>query len=443
MESFALIVLYLLILIALASFVHKRLLINGFPGAYNGFVLGSILYYVIVPIILIIFKSYYLNQAGDWRYNQLLHFVYGYDVKLSNILFAIGGLIIGMIAFHFGYALSRKSRNNNIINYLIIEENKLIIKKAALTTFIIGSIAIFIYISAFGGLKNTLQLSEVLRQHYSSISDYGLSSVYSYFLILSGALSLAPVLLYLNAKNTQRKGDYFLFYCSLIIAFIYMLINSGKSAFLRLAIVFIYIFMFEKRIKNKWVYFIIIIALGLPIMDVLDAVFAQESVVFALKNFNYLYLVREFSIPTELSYNMNAIVERYGYLYFKNLITDFLDILPGLQFEQSFRNTSEFVRGPNWMNLGGTPNDVLTYGFLQYRYIGVFVIWLIWGGICGWLDTLISRIYDNRGKHVLAIFVCMNVFSVITCADISSTILYNLSFVIVSYVLWRYSKSIN
>ena len=272
--------------------------------------------------------------------------------------------------------------------------------------------------------------------------DYGMSGIYSYFLILSGALTVTPLLFYLAWKNSHKTSDLIWSLFAFVLAAVYLLINSGKSAILRLGIIIFYMILHERKVKRKWFWFALVIMLGLPIMDILDALFAQQSISEAFKNFNYnyLYLAREFAIPTELNYNMNEIVQRYGYLYFKNLVTDFLDILPGLQFEASFTNTSEFMRGVNWMRLGGTPNDVLTYGFLQFRYIGVFVIWLLWGMISGWLDNMIGRINNERGRRMISIIVCMNMFSVITCADISSTILYNLSFILIALVLWRYNK---
>jgi len=416
---------------------------NRFPGAYNGFIMGCLLYYGFIPFIFIIFKGFYLNQAGDWRYSQILQYIYGPNVNFENILLTIGGLLVGLVGLNFGYKIKRRFNNvanNEYISTALDDGFISVIRRTAYVTLVLGGFAIVIYVSAFGGLNRALQLAEVLRQHYSSMSDYGMSGIYSYFLILSGALTVTPLLFYLAWKNSHKTSDLIWSLFAFVLAAVYLLINSGKSAILRLGIIIFYMILHERKVKRKWFWFALVIMLGLPIMDILDALFAQQSISEAFKNFNYLYLAREFAIPTELNYNMNEIVQRYGYLYFKNLVTDFLDILPGLQFEASFTNTSEFMRGVNWMRLGGTPNDVLTYGFLQFRYIGVFVIWLLWGMISGWLDNMIGRINNERGRRMISIIVCMNMFSVITCADISSTILYNLSFILIALVLWRYNK---
>ena len=443
METLAIVILYMFVILIYTYYTRLYLRKNRFPGAYNGFIMGCLLYYGFIPFIFIIFKGFYLNQAGDWRYSQILQFIYGPNVKFENILLTIGGLLVGLVGSNFGYKIKRRFNNvanNEYISTALDDGFISVIRRTAYVTLVLGGFAIVLYVSAFGGLNRALQLAEVLRQHYSSMSDYGMSGIYSYFLILSGALTVTPLLFYLAWKNSHKTADLIWSLFAFVLAAVYLLINSGKSAILRLGIIIFYMILHERKVKRKWFWFALVIMLGLPIMDILDALFAQQSISEAFKNFNYLYLAREFAIPTELNYNMNEIVQRYGYLYFKNLVTDFLDILPGLQFEASFTNTSEFMRGVNWMRLGGTPNDVLTYGFLQFRYIGVFVIWLLWGMISGWLDNMIGRINNERGRRMISIIVCMNMFSVITCADISSTILYNLSFILIALVLWRYNK---
>ncbi len=445
MEKLLVIVLYIIIFIAYVYYIRRYQKRNGFPGAYSGFMMGCVLYYIFIPIVLLLFEDFYLEQSGDWRYSQLLNFIFGEKVGLINILRTIVALIIGLLGLNFGYKLKRRQANDIDLcdseEILDISFTNLI-RRIGYVTFVFGGVAIILYVNAFGGIGSALQLSDILRQHYSSLSDYGISGVYSYFLILSGVLTVTPLLFYLTWKNSRRQVDLIMCWLSFGLSVLYLLINSGKSAFLRLGITVFYMILFEKKVKRKAIYFFVVIILGLPIMDILDALFVQQSIVDAVKNFNYLYLVREFAIPTELNYNMGDILNRYGYMHFRNLITDFLNILPGLQFESSFKNTSEYMRGANWIKLGGTPNDVLTYGYLQFKYLGVFVIWTLWGFLSGWLDNKIGKISNSRGKNLLAIIVCMNMFSVITCADISSTILYNLSFVLIGVVLWCYSKKV-
>ena len=445
METLLISVLYIYILLIFTYFTKKLLRRNGFPGAYNGILVGCILYYVFIPLIFILFKDYYLEQAGDWRYSQILKFLYEPNVQFGDIMLAIGGLVIGFIGFNFGYRVKRRYiGKSEFYSRTFILDGKFIIvvRRIAYVTLAIGGISILLYINAFGGLASALQLAEVLRQHYSTLADYGISGIYSYFLMLSGVLNVTPLLFYMAWKNERRKSDKYWCIISFLLAVMYLLINSGKSAILRLAIIIFYMILHENKVKHKWVWFAVVVIFGLPIMDVLDVIFVQGDVREAIENFNYLYLAREFAVPTELNYNMNDIVNQYGYLYFQNLITDFLNILPGLHFESSFTNTSEFMRGSNWMNLGGTPNDLLTYGFLQMRYVGVIIIWMLWGMISGWIDNMIEKIQDNRGQHMIAIIACMNMFSVITCADISSTVLYNLSFILVNITLWLYNKKI-
>ena len=103
METLLISVLYIYILLIFTYFTKKLLRRNGFPGAYNGILVGCILYYVFIPLIFILFKDYYLEQAGDWRYSQILKFLYEPNVQFGDIMLAIGGLVIGFIGFNFGY----------------------------------------------------------------------------------------------------------------------------------------------------------------------------------------------------------------------------------------------------------------------------------------------------------------------------------------------------
>lgn len=423
--------------------LKKRIKKDKFIGAYSGFLLAILLYYIIVPSIIYIFGDFYFERISDYHYERIIKYFFGEGITSWERIRAILVIFIAILGLEFGYKLKMKknisTKNENIYSYSAFEST---IRKIAYSTLGIGVISVIIYIFAFGGLSNALNLSEILRQHYSSLADYGKSEVYSYFLVLSGILTITPILFYYLWKK-DKKGIYFVFLVfSFIFTGIYLLLNSGKSAVLRLAIIFFFLFLEEKDIKHKMIAFIGVVVIGLPLMDCLDALFAKESITVALKNFSYLYCLREFAIPAELTFNMGKICSKYGYMYFKHFVLDFLNILPGLSFSSSFANTSEFMRGANWMRLGGTPNDLITYGFLQLRVVGVFVVCSIWGRLSRWFDNIISAIPDELGRKLIGITVCMNMVSVVTCADISSTILYNLPFIITFFILFIYSKKI-
>lgn len=436
--------LYIIVFITTMYFINKRLRSNGFVGAYSGLTFGVLLYYAIIPLIITTFSNSYLLRANDYRYDRINKWFFGSDITSWDRIRASLMVIVGLIGIEFGYRCKRRRTFESVVmaNESSDEKFYKTIRTLALLTLFAGGFSVILYTAAFGGLTNALQLAEILRQHYSSVSDYGISGVYSYFLLISGVLTISPILFYYLWKKQKTGKNLLLFVVSIVFASIYLLLNSGKSAILRLGIVFFYMFLHEKKIKHKALILMCAIIVGLPMMDIFDAIFAQEDLVETIKNFSYLYCIREFAVPAELTFSMDKICDRYGYMYFSHFVTDFLDILPGMSFPSSFANTSEFMKGANWMRLGGTPNDLITYGFLQLRAIGVFVTCSIWGYLSGWLDNLTAGISDETGKRLIGITVCMNMVSVITCADISSTILYNLSFILVAIVLGLYARKI-
>ena len=434
-------ILYLFVFFICLYMYKKRIRTNGFIGAYGGLLLGFIIYYGLVPFIMSVFSSYYLDKMGDYRYARILTFFFGESITDWEIIRASLMVLVGIFGIEFGYRVKRRIKTTyTSINGLSDNNFFFFMKIIAAITLIGGGLAVLLYVFAFGGLSQALSLAETLRQHYSSVTDYGISGIYSYFLMLSGVLTIAPVLYYYVWKKEKSGFHFCLLVISVILAGIYLLLNSGKSAVLRLGVVFLLTFMYERKVKHKVLWFSAIVIVGLPIIDVLDALFAQENIGETIKNFSYLYGMREFAVPAELTFNMGKITEKYGYMYFTHFVTDILDILPGVSFETSFANTSEFMKGINWIKLGGTPNDFITYGFLQLRGIGVFFVSAIWGYISGWLDNMIGRISDKFGQFLIGITIAMNMVSVITCADISSTLLYNLSFILTAFILIVYYK---
>lgn len=116
------------------------------------------------------------------------------------------------------------------------------------------------------------------------MSDYGMSGIYSYFLILSGALTVTPLLFYLAWKNSHKTSDLIWSLFAFVLAAVYLLINSGKSAILRLGIIIFYMILHERKVKRKWFWFALVIMLGLPIMDILDTLSGFRAYLDGINN---------------------------------------------------------------------------------------------------------------------------------------------------------------
>lgn len=446
MERYFLILCYILLLIFSLTLYYKRQKLNDFPGTYNGFMLGSILYYCIVPLVLWLFESYYVDNSWDWKFYRINQFIFSEYVSFGEKVYSILMTFLALFCFDFTYRCIRsrfRERHcySSTENDLLVSSLMNVVRKYAKISLIIGSVSIIIYIQAFGGISYALELAEALRQHNTSISDYNIASYNSYFLMLAGSLTITPFLYYIVLKHEKKKSNYIYMMISLVFMLLYMVITSGKSPFLRFGLAVAYLILDLYNFKNKWIIFPAGVMILLPVMDGLDALFIQGSILDALDNFSYLHLLKSFAIPVELIYNMEKIVDIYGYSYFKYYITDIVSVIPGISGDASFANTSEFMKGSNWKDLGGTPNDVITYGFIQLRELGVIVVLSLWGILCGYLDNIIDRMPEFTGKKVLSIITSVNFISVITCADIKSTILYNLLFTLTILLLHSIKKN--
>lgn len=421
--------------------INRRIKRDGFPNSYIGFFSGCMVYYAIAPLFLWWSRDYYMGQSYNWKYTQLLTFFF--DADAFAVLYSILMLLLGLFFFHYFYV---RRKNRAILEYedteIQIDNDKIlrIVSIFAALMLVIGSISILIYLYPFGGFSNALKLADRLRQHDADITVYGISSLFKYFLVLAGVLNIVPILFYVLYSNKHKYRYLIGMFISIYFDYMYLMINNGKSAIIRLVVTVAFIFLYRRKVRHKFFIIVICGIVALPMIEVLDSILAGGSIVGSFGSFSFYLPMNSFAWPSELNYHLNDLTGQYGYMFFKHFITDFIDILPGFNFESSYANTSEFLKGVNWRSLGGTPNDVLTYGFLQIRFVGVIVVFGIWGHFSAWVDSMIEKIHFDSMKQVFGITVCMNMFSIVSCADISDIILYNLSFVLSVFILWLYTQ---
>lgn len=436
---------YIFIIVLILCLIRKNSKKHKYANAFTGVMLGCLVYYGITPLFLWFNEDYYISNASNWKYSKLFSFLFNDSIGWYNVFSSAAVLIIGILFFVFAYSLVNKKYYEKDTTVRLVSSNNDFyfnkrIKALAFLLLIIGGVSITVYTLAFGGFARAYALAEVLRQHDADITNYGVSGIYSYLLILSGVLTIVPFLLFLVWKNEKRFIYSLLIIISLFLLFIYFLLNNGKSPIIRFVIIVFYMLLFWKNIKHKFIIIGICAVVAVPVLDVLDYVFAQWDINEAIKSFSYQSSILRFCYPTFSNYNMNSITDTYGYMYFTHFITDFISLLPGVEFKSSHVNTSEFFSGSNWQAVGGVPNDLLTYGFLQLRLIGVVVVFFLLGLLSGWFDIKIRDIKNVCSRNMMGIIVCMNMFSVVSCADIQDILLYNLSFTITIIILFAVNK---
>lgn len=446
-------VVYFLLMLLIGFLLGTNRKKLGFDGAYSGIMVGFFISYALVPFMFQTFSKFYLSQTS-WKYWYIKDLIFGDDIHDWNIILAIVCVLIGIMGFNLGYKKTvyigkhELFRVNSTINTYddFLPNNIRIFKKVAIALLMICSALLLLYIRALGGVSAAFMLSNSLRSHTVNVSNYGISGIYSYVFLICGLLPLSFALLWSVHSREKQFGSLLLLTISAVVTFIYLRLNSGKSGFIRFGIIISYLMCGKKLRKHYWWYVLLGGIFLLPVLEVLDVWFSGDLLSNSTVNYDILGNVVAFESPTELNYNLVEITNKYGYQFFKHYILDFIDILPGVSFKTSWEGVSEFVRGADWMNKGGTPNDLITYGFLQFNVVGVFIHLFIIGQLASFVDRCVNNI-DDSVKNVIAICFCASFISLVTCADIASTFLHNLFFtgllVFIIYLNHRWGKGKN
>lgn len=440
-------ILYFLLMILIGYLLGRNRKKLGFDGAYSGIMVGFFICYALVPFLLHTFSDYYLSQT-NWKYWYIHALVYGSSVSDWDIILSIICIIIGLYAFNLGYGktvyigriqLGRVYSGNDQNDEWSYFDKK-IIKRIALAVLIGCIVLLGAYVMALGGLQSAFAVSDALRSHTINVSNYGVSGIYSYVFLVCGLLPLSFALLWCVHKQERRFISFFMLAISAVATFIYLRLNSGKSGFIRFGIIISYLLCGKKLRKHYWMYVLVGGILLLPLLDVLDLWFSGATIQSSALSYDILGNIVSFESPVELNYNLCEITGKYGYQFFKHYILDFLDVLPGISFDTSWECVSEFVRGSDWMLKGGTPNDIITYGFLQFNILGVFIHLFVVGQIAAFTDKCTQNI-NERFRNVVAICFCSCYISLVSCSDISSTFLHNLFFTgLLVFIIYMNSK---
>lgn len=192
----------------------------------------------------------------------------------------------------------------------------------------------------------------------------------------------------------------------------------------------------KKYIKKPWTIIIILTVIGLPLLDVIDSLFSGLLIGGELKvSFNYVKYLYQFIYPYRNILNMRNINIEFGYRYFLDYITSFIDILPKVSFAASYENTSLYINGTNWKVIGGIPNDFITFSNLQLGIIGNIIISYFLGFISSILDMKAANLKPGFGKNLILAILTLYTYSLIISFDFCTFIRGNLILIIVGMLI--------
>lgn len=330
-----------------------------FMPAYSGIMFGILLYYIIEPIIIIanIDKMIDLeSEMGIWGNNTITGLMV--NQPLYYYIYALLMILIVIVFFNVFYSVKYKAKVEKSHEIVLQDKFYKIIIIITYIFFIIGTISLIIFFKSFGSIKNALNYAEYFRSFSNDLSNMiGTNSI---FIISAKVITVVPFLSLLiinDKKNIKNKENIVfiksIFVISNILSILYFLFNAGRAPIIVFALCYLYMFL-KKRIKKTWTIIIFLGIILLPILDVLDKVFiyfAKGNIEFDF-SYNYLKYIYQFMYPFRNILNLLPMQSLYGINWGKDFIISFLDILPGINFQPSYLNTSIYVNGVNWKILG-------------------------------------------------------------------------------------------
>ncbi|HAC66279.1 MAG TPA: hypothetical protein DCF68_22775 [Cyanothece sp. UBA12306] len=420
-----LLVLYLLSFLLISTysilnFKSKGLCLDTF------FLFLIILYYLFVPINLLVFGSELYDPNSRKYLYPTLNYV-SFESLFATLLF---------LSFYIlGTKINFKKKLAYPLKVYTLMVGKVTIYKILCRTFtILSLLSLLIYINQFGGLLQAIILTQAVR------SGYGYEMTDSPYLFVKEfiPLSLITIALYTWQKR-ETIIDNICFYTSwLVISFLYLFLTAGKAAILLL---FMLIY-FSIVIKNKKYYisiallFILGAFVSLGILDELFIVIAKltkedEELGFGMILRRLISTILSGELGkgeylTALDKSSNKYLETLGYLvHFQVSLNLSLHNNYHLLFVQDFLTAlSEFVPdrllGTDLDNLptnvqmvntalyrntypilparteASVPPGIITYTIYSFSLPGLICLSFLWGCFYQFIDRIFKKLIQVR-----------------------------------------------
>lgn len=401
-------VVALIVLTTIVS-VNRR---NGSVSVLSGALFAFAVYYCIVPIIAL-FAAGGTNKLDGY----LESLVNASGVDYARMFFCFFLFLVSLIIFYSHFY--RKNANRIIV----LKKFQKSIRFWTWFTFVVGGLSFIIYAYSFGGFIKLIAYAEMMRSF--AVDKANLFTGRSYILVVpSRLITVASILFFLYIKFIKKNS--FSIAClifSLVLSFIFYLSNAGKTGVLTFGICFI-VPLLSYKFKHEWLLTIALGILGIGIINYIDALFvylATDEFVLEAGN-GVLPTLKQFSYPISNVLNLEGIIGVSGFRYGQDFITGILNLIPGVNFSTSTEVTSFFYGGDDWHTSGGTPNDIITYGYLEFGYIGVIFMGCLLGGICAVIDKCLLSLNDSFAEKTLKCSLIVLFFLVMISTDTVSIV---------------------
>lgn len=426
--------LSLLIFLPIWLRVLKKNNINNGPSLFSSYIFAYLMYYLLVPA-LIEGLSMYSNKSQKYfdAFNGTGHMGWLFYTMIIFIVFLI---------FSQTYLHHRK-KQDVAINYIKLTKY---LKILGYISLFIGGASLLAYFYFLGGILPALGMAEYARSMSSDMLSI-LTPGQQRLIVLARLLVVSPYCFFYLYQTTRERKHFLFSTAAILLTLLLLLFQASRTS---IAIFFVALsFPFVSRFtKSPWTFIVLAGLFGSNILNVLDSLFVsfdadRDSTV---ADFNIDEIVMQFSFAQRNLLHSFNIIGRFGCRYFLDLITSFLNFIPGLHFELSAEPTSMYFGGADWRLYGGIPNDMITYSILEGSIVGIMVLPYLIARIMAAVDSSFIEITGSKPdlyfKGVFKAYLMISVFFCIPSSDLTSIITnYTvLVFFIILYKVKQYKE---
>lgn len=392
---------------------------------YKGISAGIIAYYTVFPLVINLF---YLFGGYSLQEEILAKSLLNYIVNVDLFKMVTTGIMAIVFELLFSYSYSSRIKftiANLNHNTRIERENK---QNVVHTLIIVGNIALIVggvctlyYMLSFGSISRAIKLSGYVRSFTVNSTQY-VSYIASILIIPAGAVVISPFCFLLALDYNGDIWKRIKFIVSIILSALFFMVKAGRAPLL-IFIVSFFMPILIKKTKHPWLILCFIALVGLPIVDFLDVLF--DNTLLAV-GYNFTNYIAQFSYPYRTVTNIFDLVEKYGIRWGQDFITSFLGMIPGLNFDSTWRIVSEYTAGAGWQAKGSTPTDLISFCVMEFHVFGILLSTIL-GLICRKLDEGLnsletSTIDSEVGINALCSFCLLNCFWFVSTADFESLV---------------------
>ncbi|WP_318250109.1 O-antigen polymerase [Terribacillus saccharophilus] len=389
----------------------------------NIFVMIFTLFYIVLPILFILFEEY---RDTTTLYNIVLNSLSNEEILINSVLcMTFLGLIL------FVYHLRGKSKYSEPLSIKKVSIiNKQLYKKVNLFAdilFLSSAISIIILITSVGGVSQYLALGSFSRGTNTSLSDYISSGLVP--LVTFSVIILVSPYLYCYLFGVKRnKWVLFKFIVSMFFAVLYLLYNQGRAPLL----LFLLPFLLSSRFmeKNKTIKLILLFIICIPLLNVLNSLFTYFSYGYYStqeQSFIASFLL-EFSYPFTNFAVRETLVDIGGfrlgidYIYWllaliPSSILSTIGISKNMIETLGSVNTNSYSYITSMENRGGIPVDFLTFNYYEGGYITLFIGLIVTGIILRIIDDRFIYLSNNFAFRIILLRITVSILNLMTNSD--------------------------